>query len=144
MHGELVRAARVWGAAEAMRTRFGTPMPLHRRARYAAAVADIRARLSAPLFDEAWAAGAALSTEAAIDYALAADDVDRTPASHPLSPREQEVADLIARGLTSREIAAQLVVSEKTVDTHADHIRQKLGLRSRAEIAIWVTTRGGP
>ena len=67
---------------------------------------------------------------------------DRAQAPHPLSPREQEVAELIARGLTSREIAAHLVVSEKTVDTHADHIRQKLGLRSRAEIAIWVTTRG--
>jgi len=77
----------------------------------------------------------------AIDYALGDEQTERPQASHPLSPREQEVADLIARGLTSKEIAEQLVVSEKTVDTHADHIRQKLGLRSRAEIAIWVTTR---
>ena len=138
-----VRAARLWGAAESMRTRYGTPMPPHRRARYAAAVADARARLSAPLFEDAWAAGAALSTGRG--HRLCARRRRHRPApqaAHPLSPREQEVADLIARGLTSKEIAAQLVVSEKTVDTHADHIRQKLGLRSRAEIAIWVTTRG--
>jgi DNA-binding CsgD family transcriptional regulator len=52
------------------------------------------------------------------------------------------VAALIAQGLTSREIAAQLIVSEKTVDAHADHIRTKLGLRSRAEIAVWAATQG--
>ena len=115
-------------------------MPHHRKARYAAAVSIARARLSVPVFDEAWAAGAALSTEAAIDYALA-DEHAEPPAAHPLSPREQEVAELIARGLTSREIATQLVLSEKTIDTHADHIRQKLGLRTRAEIATWVTAR---
>jgi DNA-binding NarL/FixJ family response regulator len=44
---------------------------------------------------------------------------------------------LIGRGLTSREIADALVISVKTVDTHADRIRNKLGLRSRAEIAVW-------
>jgi non-specific serine/threonine protein kinase len=143
MHGELIRAARVWGAAEAMRTRLGTPMPHHRKARYSVAVAEVRARLGAPRFDEAWAAGAALGTDAAIDDALD-DDYAEQPAAHPLSPREQEVAELIARGLTSKEIAGQLVVSEKTVDTHADHIRQKLGLRSRAEIATWVTARAAP
>jgi predicted ATPase/DNA-binding CsgD family transcriptional regulator len=140
LNGELLRAARVWGAAEAMRTRFGTPMPPHRRKRYAAAVADARAQIAEPRFEEAWAAGRQMSTEAAIDYALSDDDLPRVQAPHPLSARELEVAELIARGLTSKAIAAQLVVSEKTVDTHADHIRQKLGLRSRAEIAAWVTT----
>jgi DNA-binding NarL/FixJ family response regulator len=82
-----------------------------------------------------------LSRDRAIDYALSDDEIAQSQAPHPLSPREHEVAELIARGLTSKEIAAQLVVSEKTVDTHADHIRQKLGLRSRAEIATWMATR---
>jgi predicted ATPase/DNA-binding CsgD family transcriptional regulator len=54
-----------------------------------------------------------------------------------LTAREREVAALIGRGLTSREIADALVISVKTVDTHADRIRNKLGLRSRAEIAVW-------
>jgi non-specific serine/threonine protein kinase len=59
-----------------------------------------------------------------------------------LTAREREVAALIARGLTSAEIAAELIVSERTVDAHADHIRSKLGLRSRAEIAAWATAHG--
>jgi non-specific serine/threonine protein kinase len=67
---------------------------------------------------------------------------------HPsalLSPRQREVVGLIARGLTSREIADQLVISEKTADAHADQIRSRLGLRSRAEIAAWAVANGlGP
>ena len=51
-----------------------------------------------------------------------------------LSEREREVAALVARGFTNREIAAQLVLSQRTVDTHVDHIRTKLGLRSRSQI----------
>ena len=58
-----------------------------------------------------------------------------------LTPREQEVAVLIADGLTNSQIAAELVISERTVDTHAEHIRAKLDVRSRAEIAGWVARR---
>jgi non-specific serine/threonine protein kinase len=49
---------------------------------------------------------------------------------------------LIALGFTSREIAEELVISERTLDTHADNIRAKLGLRSRAEVAAWGTENG--
>ena len=59
-----------------------------------------------------------------------------------LSPREQEVAILIARGCTSQAIAAALVITARTADTHAAHIRDKLGLRSRAEIAAWAIRHG--
>jgi DNA-binding CsgD family transcriptional regulator len=54
-----------------------------------------------------------------------------------LSPRELEVVALIGQGRTSKEIAKELVITERTADTHAGHIRDKLGLRSRAEIAAW-------
>ncbi len=59
-----------------------------------------------------------------------------------LTPREHEVAILIAQGRSSREIAQGLVITERTADTHADHIRAKLGLRSRAEIVAWVLGQG--
>ena len=59
-----------------------------------------------------------------------------------LTARERQVALLIARGRTSREIAEQLTTTERTVDTHADRIRAKLGLRSRAEIVAWVVASG--
>ena len=54
----------------------------------------------------------------------------------------REVAVLIARGLTSREMAEALMVSERTADSHADHIRAKLELRSRSEIAAWAVAHG--
>jgi predicted ATPase/serine/threonine protein kinase/DNA-binding CsgD family transcriptional regulator len=59
-----------------------------------------------------------------------------------LTAREREVAGLIARGLTSRKIAEALHISEKTVDCHADHIRTKLDLGSRVEIAAWAVAHG--
>jgi DNA-binding NarL/FixJ family response regulator len=54
-----------------------------------------------------------------------------------LSDREWEVAMLVARGLSNRQIAAELIVSERTVDTHVSHILRKLVLVSRAQIAAW-------
>lgn len=54
-----------------------------------------------------------------------------------LSSRELEVAGLVAQGLTNRQIASQLVISERTADTHVQNILNKLGAASRAQIAIW-------
>ena len=58
--------------------------------------------------------------------------------AQPVSPREQEIAALIARGLRDREIAAALVLSERTVHAHVRHLLAKLGLASRGQIAAWV------
>jgi DNA-binding CsgD family transcriptional regulator/pimeloyl-ACP methyl ester carboxylesterase len=55
----------------------------------------------------------------------------------PLTPRELQVADLIADGLTNAEIAKTLGVSVRTVDAHVEHVRTKLGVRARAQIAVW-------
>jgi non-specific serine/threonine protein kinase len=59
-----------------------------------------------------------------------------------LTPREQEVAALVAAGLTNREIARQLVITEGTAGSHVEHMLAKLGLRSRAQIAAWIVGRG--
>jgi DNA-binding CsgD family transcriptional regulator/tetratricopeptide (TPR) repeat protein len=55
----------------------------------------------------------------------------------PLSPRELEVAELVAHGLSDRQIAAQLVITEGTAGVHISHILNKLGVHTRAEIASW-------
>ncbi|MFL6145048.1 MAG: alpha/beta fold hydrolase [Labedaea sp.] len=55
----------------------------------------------------------------------------------PLTAREFQVADLIAEGLTNAEIARTLGVSVRTVDSHVEHVRTKLGVRARAQIAVW-------
>jgi DNA-binding NarL/FixJ family response regulator len=54
-----------------------------------------------------------------------------------LSKRELEIAGLVADGLTSKEIAARLYLSERTVENHIDHVLSKLGLRNRTQIATW-------
>jgi non-specific serine/threonine protein kinase len=60
----------------------------------------------------------------------------------PLTPRQREVAALIAHGLTNRQIAATLFIAERTADTHVAHILARLGLHSRAEVAAWAVERG--
>jgi adenylate cyclase len=67
--------------------------------------------------------------------------------STPLSPREQEVALLVAEGLTNRQIAERLVVTEATAAKHLENILNKLGLSSRTQVAGWVHAapgRAGP
>lgn len=56
----------------------------------------------------------------------------------PLTAREQEISELVAEGLTNVAIAHKLVISARTVESHIDHIRQKLGLSGRSEIIVWV------
>jgi DNA-binding CsgD family transcriptional regulator len=58
--------------------------------------------------------------------------------SHLLTPRERQVARLIARGLTNPQIATALVIAPGTVTVHIKHILAKLGMSSRAQVAFWV------
>ena len=60
----------------------------------------------------------------------------------PPTRREREVAALIARGLTNRQIAAKLVIAERTADTHVANILGKLGFAARAQVAAWAVERG--
>ena len=60
----------------------------------------------------------------------------------PLSPREREVAALIAQGLTDRQIADRLTITEGTAGVHVGHILNKLGFHVRSEIASWAVQRG--
>jgi pimeloyl-ACP methyl ester carboxylesterase/DNA-binding CsgD family transcriptional regulator len=60
-------------------------------------------------------------------------------AAQPLTDRELQVVALIAEGLTNAEVGGRLGVSVRTVDAHLEHVRNKLGLRSRAQIAVWAS-----
>jgi DNA-binding CsgD family transcriptional regulator len=57
-----------------------------------------------------------------------------------LSPREREIANLVAHGLTNKEIAARLGITERTVGTHLQNIFNKVGAGNRVEIATWWTS----
>jgi DNA-binding NarL/FixJ family response regulator len=90
-------------------------------------------------------AGQMMSTDEAVAYALQAPESqasdDRRASWSPLTAREQQVAKLVARGLTNRQIAAELVVTEATAAKHVENIREKLGLNSRMQIGLWVRDR---
>ena len=88
-----------------------------------------------------------MSPEQAVEYALGAGEPapaepgEESPDGEPLdalTPRQQEVALLVAQGLTNRQVAAEFTLSEYTVATHVRDIK-KLGLQSRTELAAWVT-----
>jgi DNA-binding NarL/FixJ family response regulator len=60
----------------------------------------------------------------------------------PLSKREQEVAMLVALGLSNRQIAEELVIAEPTAERHVANILNKLGYHSRVQIAAWAVEQG--
>jgi NarL family two-component system response regulator LiaR len=69
-------------------------------------------------------------------------DQAASPGLDQLTEREQEVLHLIAQGLNNREIAGQMIISEKTVKTHVSNILSKLSLADRTQAAIWALKHG--
>jgi DNA-binding CsgD family transcriptional regulator len=61
-----------------------------------------------------------------------------------LTARQREVAALVTDGLTNREIAARLFITERSAESHLERIRQRMGFRSRSQIAAWYVATGGP
>ena len=59
----------------------------------------------------------------------------------PLTRRELEVANLVGGGLSNREIAEQLAISQRTVESHVENILRKLGFGSRTQVVGWVLER---
>jgi DNA-binding CsgD family transcriptional regulator len=90
------------------------------------------------------AEGERLSLSEAVSYALADEPEDtwRSGPRRTLTPRELEVASLVARGLTNRSIAGRLHLSVRTVDTHVDHVLTKLGFSNRSQLVAWAYESG--
>ncbi|TQF65954.1 LuxR family transcriptional regulator [Rhodococcus spelaei] len=98
-----------------------------------------RAALGPRVFAAAMERGRDLGLGDAVAYAL--DEFAPAQASEStsvLTKREREVADLVAQGLTNREIAQRLVIAQRTAEGHVEHILTKLGFATRAQIAAWV------
>jgi DNA-binding NarL/FixJ family response regulator len=111
---------------------------------YQHSAALVRVQLGEAEFEAEQSKGRALSLEQAIEYALQLDlllpapSPESTRSSHVLTPREHEVAALIAHGLSNGEIADELVVSKRTVEKHIANILSKLGFTNRSQIVRWV------
>lgn len=89
--------------------------------------------------------GASLDTDRAAAFRTrATEEIGDARSASPLTDRQHEVAALVARGLTNKQIAEELVISPLTAETHVKNILNRLGVGSRAEIATWATRRGLP
>ncbi len=140
------RAATLFGAAEALWQAIGAS-PLY--AKYAAANDEYMKRARAALgqknFEVEFGTGQRMPVEAMIDFAMetrrspvraaATTDVRRMP----LTKREREIAELVAQGMTNKEIAKKLYITQRTTEAHVQHILTKLDFNSRAQIAAWMT-----
>ena len=111
-------------------------------------MAALRGMLGGDAFARAWEVGRRQPLDEIVADALtpAEPAAPQSPPSgtrhSPLTRREREVAALIARGLTNRQIAEELFIAERTADTHVEHILAKLGLGSRTQVATWVVEQG--
>ena len=112
----------------------------------------VRQALDAETATRAWEAGRDMAAEQALDLALAATEAPTTQSHRQpdrsiqqfagLSPREREVAALLALGLSNRQIAQRLVVTERTVGAHIEHILDKTGFASRHQVGVWAQEHG--
>ena len=155
------RAVRLIGAAAATRELIGEPCSSVRRAALDRTLARARAALGDDRYAAAWAEGRATSPDRAIQLVSPAPETavslrsERVPErarsgsadsaagqDNPLTPREREVVALVARGQTNRQIAEALVISERTVAKHLDHVFAKLGVSSRTAAAAHALRHG--
>ncbi|HTT51202.1 MAG TPA: tetratricopeptide repeat protein [Streptosporangiaceae bacterium] len=161
--GDQARAARLAGAAVELRAAAGHP-PLS-GARLAELLGPARKALGEPHASALLAEGRALTADQAVSYAVRPGGGAAGPEPGPagpiewalvprpraaaggemstLTPRELEIAGLIARGLSNRAIAEELVISQATVARHVANMLTKLGFNSRAQVAAWVARQDG-
>ncbi|WP_185736316.1 LuxR C-terminal-related transcriptional regulator [Nocardioides sp. LS1] len=98
-------------------------------------------------FATAYASGIALTVDAIASDTVKQQALDRSSEKHssaapsPLTTREHEVAVLVARGLSNREIAEALTISPRTAESHVDHILTKLNLPNRTQVVAWMLSR---
>jgi predicted ATPase/DNA-binding CsgD family transcriptional regulator len=143
------RAATLLGAADTLWTEIGSSIDGYRYLEDDHRECERRTRdlLGDGAFDAAFEAGRGYVPEQAIALALDADHVpEQLPpatgsagALAALTRREREVAEHIAQGLTNKEIASRLVISQRTAESHVERILAKLGFSRRAQVAAWFT-----
>jgi non-specific serine/threonine protein kinase len=131
-------ATRLAGAAAGLRLRMGaTPWPSDCR-RLAAWLPEVVRGFRSHHRRSMWAAGRADSLDdvLALARSLTAGSASTSRADQ-LTEREREVVALLARALTNQQIAAELAISPATARTHVEHVLTKLGLHTRAQVAVW-------
>lgn len=123
---------------------FGSKMLVDTRNRY---LSWIRKELGDTVFENREKRGEQLSTSDAVMLAQSGPKEEFVSGALAgqlrLTRREREVARLIAAGLTNKDIASQLVISQRTVEGHVENVLYKLGVKSRTQVAIWFANHVG-
>jgi non-specific serine/threonine protein kinase len=136
-------AATLLGAGERIWRQTLGAVPSSLRADHDECMRATRERLGEARFADRWQRGAQLSMAATVTRMLGPAPGHALPSVRgevaSLTPREKQVLELIARGRRNRQIATELVISERTVESHVEHILAKLGLESRTQAAAWAT-----
>ncbi|WP_081607605.1 protein kinase domain-containing protein [Rhodococcus triatomae] len=137
------RAGVLMGVARALRNAVGSPtVHIPGLVRFHAnSVEQTRKSLGTRGYSQAFGEGLSLPLSAAVRYACGEASVKQPSASGTdtlLTRREREVAGLVSQGLTNSAIAARLVISQRTVEGHVEHVLSKLGFTNRTQIAAWV------
>jgi non-specific serine/threonine protein kinase len=135
------RAARLLGAADGVWHAIDASLFPHLLGYRIECEKTARRALGERAFESGYRAG--FDSPLADNVAFALGEVeagtgDGGDAAAGLTRREREIGDLVAKGLSNREIAASLVISQRTAEGHVEHILAKLGFTSRAQIAAWV------
>jgi predicted ATPase/DNA-binding NarL/FixJ family response regulator len=136
------RASRLLGAAEALWHAMDASLFPYLRDYHAECERAIRRVMGDRAFETSHRAG--LDSPLAENVAFALGEGDPAAGADPgmvetgLTRRERQIAELVANGLSNREIAAALVISKRTAEGHVEHILAKLGFSSRAQVAAWV------
>ncbi|MFC9975293.1 ATP-binding protein [Spirillospora sp. NPDC127200] len=137
--GDHERAATLFGAAARAWEAIGASPEIAVALPHKRHKSSTRQALGAQRYTRAFAAGRAMSAPRLARYVEGAPETEADPRT-ALTRREWEVAELVAEGLSNRGIAARLVISPRTADTHVQNILGKLGFRNRAQIAAWAST----
>ncbi|HJU98789.1 MAG TPA: LuxR C-terminal-related transcriptional regulator [Jiangellaceae bacterium] len=143
-HGDWHRAAVLAGAAEATWRSIPARTPDPLRPFIDECAYQGRRALGAEKWQTEHDRGGTLDRPAALALALGQVPPQTAPRPDdgPLTPRQREVAQLVAQGLTDREVAGRLSISIRTAESHVEQILARLGFRSRAQIAAWVAATG--
>jgi DNA-binding CsgD family transcriptional regulator len=140
--GQSSEALRLAGAAAALREKSQVELLPGARLRLESALAPARRALGGREAEDAFTAGSALHLSEAVALTQAPPLTRPGSSRYGLSRREMEVVVLIGRGRTNRQIAGELIIGAATVATHVIHIRNKLELSSRAQVAAWAASHG--
>ncbi|MET8796909.1 LuxR C-terminal-related transcriptional regulator [Nocardia sp. NPDC004568] len=124
-------AHHLWPVRNSLGSVFSTLSRFHEECEESA-----RRALGTAGFERAFERGRTMKDAVARAYALGEQSTGA--ASATLTRREREVAALVARGLSNKQIATELVISPRTAQGHVEHILTKLGFTSRAQIAAWI------